>query len=526
VTAADLLLVGAAVRTLDPARPRAAAVAVHDGRIVALDDDALALRGSGTEVVDLAGATVTPGLVDGHMHPVLGVSSFLGLDLSGVRDLDALRAALTGAEPERGDWVRGFGLDHNAFAGTPLTNAEIEEVLPGVPVFLRLYDGHSALVSREALRRAGVTGPRAFGQRSEIVCDDQGRPTGFLLEHAAMAVVAEVMPGAPLADLQARAGEVLRGMAATGLTGGNVMDAESGSLELLDHLEAGGELPIRLRVAPWCMPGDDLDEIVALQQRHGRRWAVGAVKFFMDGTVEGGTAWLEHADCFGQNTDAFWLDTAEYTKAVHHFAAARVQTATHAIGDAGVRHVIDSLTDVETHGVRHRVEHLETLPLDEVRRLVATGLVASMQPSHTGFTQADHSDEWSTRLGTERADRAWACRDVRDAGGILVLGSDWPIADYDARDVLAFARLRRRAGTDLAPVQPQQALTGLMALEGMTTHAAIADGTSAYAGRVAVGCRADLTAFAVDPVEAPADEVGTAPIRLTVSQGLVTHRSE
>jgi hypothetical protein len=253
---------------------------------------------------------------------------------------------------------------------------------------------------------------------------------------------------------------------------------------------------------------------------------VGGVKFFIDGTVEGGTAWLEHADCHGQGTDAFWRDPAAYTRAVRHFAATRVQTATHAIGDAGVRHVIDSLAGVDTGGVRHRVEHLETLPLDDVRRLVRAGLVASMQPSHTGYTRADLSDEWATRLGADRAARAWVCRDVRDAGGVLVLGSDWPIAGYDAREVLGYARLRRRPGTADVPVVPAQALTGLMALEGMTSHAAIADGAATDGGRIAVGCRADLTSFTLDPVDAPADEVADAPIRLTVSGGRITHRED
>ncbi|GAA4079044.1 amidohydrolase [Nocardioides kongjuensis] len=523
---ADLLLVGTTVRTLDPARPTAHAVAVRDDRIIGLDDDALALRGTGTEVIDLGGAVTTPGLVDGHAHPLLGATSFVGLDLSSCRDLTDLRAVLAGAEPGVDGWVTGFGLDHNVFGGAPITNAVLDEVLPRLPVLVVLYDGHSALASSEALRRAGVSGPRRFEQRAEIVCDDAGRPTGLLLEHAAMGVVRDVVPPMPVAELRERLHAVLDGMAATGLTGATMMDAEGDALAALASAEEHGDLAVRLRVMPWCMPEDDLAAIDALQGRRGRRWAVGGVKFFIDGTVEGGTAWLEHADCHGQGVEAFWRDPAAYTRAVRHFAAARVQTATHAIGDAGVRHVVDSFAGVGTGGVRHRVEHLETLPLDDVRRLVDTGLVASMQPSHTGYTRADLTDEWATRLGADRAARAWVCRDVRDAGGVLVLGSDWPIAGYDAREVLGYARLRRRPGSTDAPVLPAQALTGAMALEGMTSHAAIADGASAEAGRVAVGCRADLTVFTVDPVDAPADEVAEAPIGLTVSGGRVTHRGE
>lgn len=524
MTHADLLLVGTRVRTLDPARPTASAVAVTGDRIVALDDDALVLRGADTEVVDLGGAVTTPGLVDSHMHPLFGAATFHGADLSACRTLDDLRAGLSAAEAGTDGWVTGWGLDHNVFGGAAPTNAVLEEVLPGRPVFVRLYDGHSALASSEALRRAGVTGPRSFEQRSEIICDATGRPTGMLLEHAAMELVQAVMPSLPEALLVDRLREALDGMAATGLVAGCVMDAEADALALYARYEESAELPLRLRVAPWCMPGETVDEVIALQARRGRRWAVEAVKFFMDGTVEGGTAWLEHPDCHGTGTEAFWRDPAAYTKAVQQLAAARVQTVTHAIGDAAVRHVVEALEHVETGGIRHRIEHLETLPRELVPRLVRSGLVSSMQPCHAGYTRADHSDEWSQRLGAERAARAWACRDIRDAGGVLVLGSDWPIATYDARHVLAHARLRRAPGSSEAPVAPEQALTGMQALEGMTTHAAYADGAEAHAGRIAVGARADLTVFAVDPVEAPADELAEAPIRLTVSGGLVTHR--
>ncbi|GAB3854341.1 amidohydrolase [Nocardioides maradonensis] len=520
----DLLLVGTTVRTLDPRRPVASAVAVMGDRIVALDDDALALRGARTEVVDLRGAVTTPGLVDGHTHPVFGVASFLGADLSSCRDLADLRSALAEASRSGEEWVVGFGLDHNVFGGAAPTNDVLEEVFPGRPVLVRLYDGHSALASREALRRAGVTGPREFEQRAEIVCDAHGRPTGFLLEHAAMEAVQAAMPPADPGVVRDRLRAALDGMARTGITGTNMMDAESGALDLLASFEEHHELPVRLRVAPWCMPGGEVEDVLAVQGRHGRRWSVEAVKFFMDGTVEGGSAWLEHPDCHGQGDAAFWRDPAAYTKAVQRLAEAGVQTATHAIGDAAVRHVVDSLENVATGGVRHRIEHLETMPRELVRRVVDAGLVASMQPPHVGYTRADHTDEWSRRLGPERAGRAWVCREIRDAGGVLVLGSDWPIADYDARGVLAYARLRRAPNTDLDPVGPEQALTGLMALEGMTTHAALADG-SGDAGKVAVGCRADLTVFAVDPVEAPADEVAAAPIELTVSGGRVTHRA-
>ncbi|MEV0317944.1 amidohydrolase [Streptomyces sp. NPDC050658] len=521
---ADLILTNATIRTLDPDRPQATALAVRDGHIAAVGDhdDVRDWRGPDTETVDLAGATLTPGLVDSHSHPVMGLEMATGADLSGVRNLDELCAALRTAERLDG-WIVGWGLDHNAFGGRPVDRALIEDALDDAPAFIRLYDGHSALVSGAALRAAGVQGPREFAQRASVVCDADGRPTGHLVEHAAMDLVTAVMPRPSYAERRTGLVELLSAMAATGLTGAHVMDLGGGDVpELLAAVEAEGTLPLRLRLAPWCMPGvgdDGLDEIIALQAEAGRHWLVGGAKFFMDGTVEGGTAWLEHADCHGQGTDAFWPDPEAYTNAVRRLHAAGVRTATHAIGDAAVRHVLDTVAGLGPGGrLVHRVEHIETVPDDTIPRFAALGVIASMQPPHTAYTRSDHTDEWSKRLGEERAARAWRIRDLRDAGAVVALGSDWPIAHYDARQVLGTARVPRGAAG------PAQGLTGLQALEGCTSHAAIAAGEADAAGRIAPGFRADLTAFGLDPVAAPADEVAEAPVRLTVMGGHITHR--
>ena len=141
-----------------------------------------------------------------------------------------------------------------------------------------------------------------------------------------------------------------------------------------------------------------------------------------------------------------------------------------------------------------------------------------MQPTHcTDYIAPDGSDNWSTRLGPLRASRGWRIRDLRDAGVRVALGSDWPIADFDPRGILAAAQLRRRGGApERVPLQPDQAITARMALEGYTTHAAWSVGEEAETGSIEVGKRADLTAFAVDPLLAPPDELVDAPIILTV----------
>ncbi|MFE3457467.1 amidohydrolase [Nocardiopsis aegyptia] len=533
----DLVLLSA--RLVDPVSGgplEHTALAVEDGRIRALGDDRSmrALAGAATTVVDLKGAAVTPGLVDGHLHPVTGAELGHGLDLSRCADLDDVRAALADAARPLapGAWLHAWGLDPNAFGDRPLSNAPFEQVLDGIPAFLLLFDAHSAIASARALEIAGVDGPRDFEQASEIVCDDQGRPTGLLVEDAACEAVERAAPRPGFAERRDRLAASLRAMAAAGLTGGHVMDANGDSLALYADLDAAGELPLRLRVLPWCRPetGEDgLSELIEQQGAGGRLWRTAGVKLFMDGTVDNGTAWLEHPDLYGESTRPFWPDPEAYTQAVARLHRAGVPTATHAIGDAAVRHVLDSVEKAiarDGSGVRHRVEHIETVPDDTLRRFAEVGVAASMQPTHcTDYTRADHTDNWSRRLGEERAARAWRCRDLWDAGATVVLGSDWPIAPYAPLGVLAGAR-HRRPSRDLArpPHGPEQALTARRALLGMTVNPALATGEEDLAGRLRVGHRADLTVLADDPLTTPAEDLADVPVLMTVVGGRTTHR--
>ncbi|HEX7390623.1 MAG TPA: amidohydrolase [Acidiphilium sp.] len=534
--APDLILHNA--RIVDPSREasgRVEAVAIRGGTIVAVGDEAdiIGLRNGRTEIVDLGGAFLTPGLVDGHAHPVMGNEWHLGVDLTAARDLGALRDLLAGVAANLAPdaWVLGHSLDPIAFAGTDEIAEAIEGAVGGRPAFLLMFDYHGAVMSRAGLARAGITGPRGFKGASHIVCDGNGKPTGLLLEAEAIELGRSALPERGFAERVASLRALFDRMAASGLTGIHVMDANGDSIACLKALESAGELPLRLHVLPWVNPGvtqDGLEEILALQSCAGRHWRVGGTKFFIDGTIDGGTGWLHEPDTKGEGTSSLWPDVEAYARAVHFFALRGVQTVTHAIGDAGVRFVLDTLRavpDVLRRRARHRIEHIETLPDEDIGRFAAEGVIPSMQASHAvRFSRADLTDNWSLRLGKPRADRGWRCADIAATGAKLVLGSDWPIAPYDPREMLICARTRRLAGQDAEmAVRPEQALSPMQALAGLTGHAANAIGEEAFSGAIAPGMHADLTAFTVDPVAAPDDELADAPFRLTVMGGRITH---
>jgi hypothetical protein len=521
--------------------PERTAIAVREGIIVGVLSEADALAAgwvdSADDVLDLGDATVTAGFVDAHIHPIVGLQITRGLDLSGITKRSEVRRAIgehvAGGASDAGEggdgWTLAWGLDPAAFEGGDFGNDLLDGVDGGRKLFVTLFDGHSALASKAAIEAVGVRGDEQFPDASALGLDANGRPNGMLYEFAAQELVLKHIPELTFDDRVEQLGSLLRGMAETGIVAGQMLDlmAED-SFEVLDELERRQELPIRLRISPNVLPGftqADLERHLGYQERAGRRWYVRGVKLMIDGTIDNGTAWLFEPDTRGESTQSIWLDPEEYAKAVRYFHRHGIPTTTHAIGDKGVAFVAETLRDLPPGEAQHRIEHIETLPDEVLDLVVASGAAASMQPTHcTLYTSADHTDNWSQRLGEERANRAWRMRDLRERGAILALGSDWPIAPYDPRGIVAAAQLRRPAGrADLQPVLPDQALSARAAVEGYTSEYWLSVGEPG--GQIVPGLPADLTVWARDPLTTPPDEFAESPVLMTLIGGVVAVES-
>jgi len=529
---AGYAIVNASVRTLDDAKPEAEAVAVRDGLIVAVGSAAEAREAAGSaEVVDAGGATIVPGLVDTHIHP-FAADMVMGADLTGCASLaevlSALEAERRRAGPE--DWVLGWGVSYEAFHGSPIGFELIEEAVGGAPAMIRFMDQHTALASGRALALAGVTGPVDFTEGAEVVVRD-GAPTGELRESAAMELVQAVVPELTDRERSARILETLRTLNACGVTGVHVMDGSPSTFDLVRELEAAGDLTLRAIVPLWQQPETSFDEMrdqLRYVGERGRLWRGGAAKFFIDGVIDTGTGWLYTEDTCGDGLEPFWPDPGRYAEAVRMFAQAGFQCITHATGERGVRAALDAyLAAGVAEGVRHRIEHIETVTDADLARFPRENVIASMQPLHMQWRQDDDSDSWAARLGSERAARAWRTVDLLRAGVTLALGSDWPVAQNDPRIGMAWARLRRQPGAPARRTfEPDQRLSGLEALAGYTTGAAATVGESALGGRIAPGLRADLTIFAEDPVLVAADDLLDLPVRMTIVDGEIVYAAD
>ena len=531
----DLALVGAHVRTLDPERPSATAMAIAGGEIVAVGSEAeIRELGAAAETIDLQGAVVVPGLTDSHIHALEGALDTRGADLRGLTSLEDVRSAVA-AERRRcapGQWVLGFGAEYGVFRESGIRGDLFEDVVEGAPAVLTFMDLHTAVATPRALELAGVTGPQTFSENAEIVCRE-GAPTGELREWAALETVRRAQPRMTDAERYALHAAALRAQAAAGLTGGHVMDGTLETHDLLRGLEANGDLVQRF-VVPFTIEPEseeaDWTELLLYRDAGGRRWRAGVAKFFIDGVIDTGTGWLYEPDSEGEGTLPFWPDPQHYRRAVATFARAGFQCATHATGDRGVREALDAYSDAGVAPLRgrHRIEHIETLQSHDLPRFAAEGVVASMQAQHMLWCEPDRSDNWSQRLGPERSapGRAFPIRSLRDSGALVALGSDWPVVRFDPRLGLSAARLRRPPGERDREPYDDEAVDGLAALEGYTTNAAATIGEQERLGRIRPGFAADLTVFAGDPVECDPDELPELPVVLTVVDGETVHRAD
>jgi predicted amidohydrolase YtcJ len=533
--AADLVIVGGDVRTGDPDRPHATAIAIRDGEIVAVggDGELRYLVGDTTRVVELTGQTVTPGLVDGHCH-----LSGLGADLDNVsvRDTataEAAAAIVAAAAPEvAGDWVLGRGWDQNKWPGQAFpTHAVLDAAVAARPVMLRRIDGHAAWVNAEAMKRAKITRATPDPAGGKIVRDAAGEPTGVFVDNA-MDLIDAVIPPASAEVLAARLRRAAKVAVAAGLTGVHEMGIDDATVAAYRALVAaddqggarGADRAVPLRVYAYL--SGDASRAEALRTRApdagdpAARFTLRGVKFFSDGALgsRGARLLADYSDDPG-NRGLWVTEPAALAAAVEAAVAGGWQVAIHAIGDAGNRAVLDAYAAaLAAHpgDRRLRIEHVQVIAAEDIPRLAQLGVLASMQPTH-----ATSDMPWAeARVGPERIRGAYAWRTILGAGATIVAGSDFPVEQVPPLlGVYAAVTRQDPAGNPAGGWYPDQKLTLDEAIAAFTSAPAYAGFAEATRGRIAPGMAADLTVFDRPLVAGP--ELLATKIRATIVAGEV-----
>jgi predicted amidohydrolase YtcJ len=521
----DLLVIGA-LHTLDPARPRAAAALVRNGRFAKVGERAeCEAAGKGAERVELGRGSAVPGLVDAHGHVAWLGRGRLEVACAGAASADecARRVAERARALPAGSWIRGRGWDQNRWPGGADPDADVlSRIVPDHPAFLTRVDGHAAWVNRAALAAAGIGPGTADPPGGRIARDASGRATGLLVD-GAMELVLGRLPRPTAAELEAAILAGLGELARLGLTGVHDAGVDPAGLDVYGHLADDGRLPIHVyAMIDGTPPLDRLRSELARWQGGIERGklAVRAVKLFADGALGSrGAALLEdYADAPGER--GLLLEQPAVLRAKLEAAvAAGLQPCVHAIGDRATREVLRALVTAgpAARTLRPRVEHLQILLPADLPILRASGAIASMQPVH-----AASDGPWvPVRLGagTERLRGAYAWRAAADAGAVLAFGSDFPVETPDPRAGLHAAETRRTR--DGATFLREQAVSRAEALRAFTTGAAWASFAEDRRGMIREGLEADLTAFAEDVLAVPADALPALTVTHTIVGGRV-----
>ena len=499
---AERLLINGNFHTMDPAHPRASAVAIRDDRFVAVgDSDELLEEFSNAEVIDLGGETVVPGFIDAHIHFLSYGLNLKAIDLTNTPTLDSAleRVQSRVAESPPGQWLTGWGWDQSIWGNGAFPNAtDLDAISTEHPIFLRRKCGHAGWANSLALEQAAIASSTPNPDGGEIVRDTAGQPTGILLEtamHPLYLLLAEPTSEEAVEAVR-QAQTVVHKM---GVVGIHTMEAAP-ALRAFQQLRASDEL--RLRVVSQ-IPVSELDDAIrlGLQTGLGDEWLrIGGVKVFSDGALGPRTAWMlaPYKNEPG-NTGIAVTDAETMADIVERATGAGIAVVTHAIGDRANRMVLDALEVSRKAGVglhlRHRIEHAQVLDPDDISRFVELGVIPSMQPIHATQDMQLAENHWG-----ERSRYAYAWASLHRTGAPLAFGSDAPVETPDVIQGIHAAVTRCRA--DGSPGEsgwiPEERLTVEDAVWAYTVGAAHAGGTEKEQGSITPGKLADLTILSQD----------------------------
>ena len=487
---------------------------------------------------DLGGGWALPGFNDSHLHLLDVGRGLASVDLfgaSGPADIAARCAAFVRAHAvPPGQAVYGNGWNQDLFAGPHAlpTRADLDAAVPDHPLLLDRVCGHIMLCNTAALRAAGITSQTPDPPGGGIDRGPGGEPNGLLRDNA-VALVRPLLPAETPAACAGRWRAALAHAAAHGLTSVQTCDVRSRDwptvLAALEELDAQDALPLRLTLQCAMDTPEDLQALWDAGYRpgaHGKRWKIGPLKLFLDGSLGARTAWLRggYADAPGTH-GLCCLPMAEALALARKADAAGMQVVAHAIGDGAMEEMLDIIETLNAprggaNPLRHGVVHCQVTAPGQWDRLAALGAGALVQPI---FLDYDHTIV-TARCGAALAGTSYAFGDAVRRGLPVSYGTDAPVESLDPLRNL-YAAVTRRPLSGGAPWQPQQAVTRAQALFCYTQGSAWQEFAEAEKGRLAPGFLADFTVLDRDYFTVPEADIPRLRVQATVTGGQVVYRA-
>jgi predicted amidohydrolase YtcJ len=532
--AAELVLTGGRVWTSDAARSWAEAIAVADGRIVAVGPARIVGRliDGRTRVIDLRGRMVVPGFGDAHVHPPMSGLTNLRCELRGAVDIEgylAIVARYVEANPNR-EWVEGDGWSMAHFPGGTPRREDLDRVTQGKPALLSNRDGHGAWVNSAALERAGITAQTADPVDGRIERDPDGTPSGTLHE-GAIYLVERLVPPATPGEWEEALLWAQGHLHSLGITNWQDAIVEPHHEQAYRAVAGRGELTARVVGALWWDHERGLDQVAELLERRARGsvggFAPTSVKIMQDGVLENFTGGMiePYLDAHGRPTEnrgKSFVEPALLDQAVTALDREGFQVHFHAIGDRAVREGLDAIEAARrangSSDGRHHIAHIQVIHPDDVPRFRALDTVANAQA-----LWAVHEDQMNVLtipfLGPERSTWQYPFRSLRRAGAVLAMGSDWSVSTADPLQQIEVAVNRvAPEDRDADPFLPEERLDlpdALAAFTAGTAHVNHLD----EAGVLTPGRLADLAVLDRDLFDPGAGPIGDARVVATFVDG-------
>ncbi|SDC58896.1 hypothetical protein SAMN04488104_100261 [Algoriphagus faecimaris] len=542
---ADQVFINGIIYTVDESNPKVEAVAVKDGMIQAVGTTAEIQEwaGENTEVIDLEGKTMTPGLIESHAH-LMGIGyNKLELDLMYVKTYDELveKVAEAVEKAQPGDWITGRGWHQDKWIEKPekmvkgfQTNDKLNEVSKDNPVFLRHASGHASFANSKAMELAGIA--NLNGERpgevegGEIITDELGNPTGVLTERAS-GLVARLVPEETPERAEEALTLALQELVEKGIT--SFHDAGSGQdvIDLVQKFKDEGKLTVRQYIMltgrqpelleEWYQKGPMIDT-------EDHLLTVRSIKLNCDGALGPRGAWLleDYYDRPGHRGHET-LPMSVVTEVSEKALPLGFQVCSHAIGDRANQEILDRYEaafakNPEATDHRFRIEHAQHIHPDDIPRFGEMGVIAAMQAIHLSSDRPWAID----RLGEKRIiDGAYVWQKLMKSGAVVTNGTDAPVEPVDPIPSF-YASVTRKTleGTPENGYEADQKMTREEALKSYTLDGAYAEFEEDFKGSIEVGKAADFTVFDQNIMEIPEEEILKTKVAMTVMGGKVVFK--
>jgi hypothetical protein len=516
------ILVRGNIVTLDPAKPRAQAVAIFGDRFFAVGStqEVFGLAGPSTRRIDLAGRTVVPGFIDAHNHPAsAGLQHLTNIDCD-LRSIVEIQAAVRdrAAKTPPGEWVLGFKYDDTKTReGRPLTRSDLDQAAPNHPVLIQHRGGHTAYLNSAGFARAEITETTPDPAGGKIDRDTSGRPTGRLAETAVDLAMRHIKEDDSPDRRREGVKFISKALAKAGITSVHDVAASIDDWRAYQDARSAGELGTRIYTLVY---GAGIDRMIAAGMRRaaGDEWVrLGGLKLVCDGSISERTArlaqpYVGRPDDFGilvSTPEQLWPQMEKTHRA-------GLQIGIHANGDVGIDIVVGLYERLQKEfprpDPRFRIEHCTVITPDLVRRIKALGAIPTPFSTYVYW----HGEKMK-EYGAERLERMFALRSFLDAGIRPTFASDYPPGPFEP--MMGLQSMVGRADMKGTVWGGSQRVTVEEAIRIATLHGAYASFEESVKGSIEAGKLADLVVLGRDPFREPVTSLVSIPIERTMVGG-------